>query len=51
MRGNSDRISEVASMRGGRIVESSPARRALESPGHKYTKSLLAAVPRVTRAA
>ena len=42
---------DVAVMRGGRIVESGPARRVLESPEHEYTKALLAAVPRVTWAA
>jgi peptide/nickel transport system ATP-binding protein len=42
---------EVAVMRGGRIVESGPAQRVLEHPEHEYTKTLLAAVPRISLAA
>jgi peptide/nickel transport system ATP-binding protein len=38
---------QVAVMRGGRIVESGPADRVLDHPEHDYTKSLLAAVPRL----
>jgi len=38
---------EVAVMRAGRIVESGPAQNVLEQPEHEYTKTLLAAVPRL----
>ena len=38
---------EVAVMQQGRIVEAGPARNVLASPQHPYTKSLLAAVPRL----
>ncbi|MFG2408937.1 dipeptide ABC transporter ATP-binding protein [Streptomyces brevispora] len=36
---------EVAVMKDGRIVESGPVGRVLESPEHPYTKALLAAIP------
>ncbi|MEV0750575.1 ABC transporter ATP-binding protein (plasmid) [Streptomyces sp. NBC_00184] len=46
---------EVAVMKDGRIVESGPVGKVLESPEHPYTKALLAAIPgsrpRATRAA
>ena len=42
---------EVAVMCGGRIVESGQAQRVLEHPEHEYTKTLLAAVPRLSLAA
>ncbi|MEW2546882.1 ABC transporter ATP-binding protein [Streptomyces sp. NPDC047002] len=35
----------VLVMRAGRVVEEGPADRVYESPGHPYTKGLLAAVP------
>ena len=38
---------EVAVMRGGEIVESGPAGTLLVAPRHDYTRSLLAAVPRL----
>ena len=38
---------EVAVMRGGEIVESGPAGTLLGAPRHDYTRSLLAAVPRL----
>jgi peptide/nickel transport system ATP-binding protein len=38
---------EVAVMREGRFVEEGPATRVLQSPGHEYTRTLLAAVPRI----
>jgi len=37
----------IAVMRGGEIVEEGPTAAILSSPSHTYTKSLLAAVPRV----
>ena len=37
--------SRVAVMRGGAVLEEGPSRKLLTSPGHEYTKSLLAAVP------
>jgi peptide/nickel transport system ATP-binding protein len=41
----------IAVMKNGRLVESGPAERVLEHPEHEYTRSLLAAVPRLARAA
>ncbi len=38
---------DVAVMRAGRLVESGPAEQVLQRPAHEYTRSLLAAVPRV----
>jgi len=38
---------EVAVMREGRFVEEGPATRVLGAPGHEYTRTLLAAVPRI----
>jgi peptide/nickel transport system ATP-binding protein len=34
-------------MKDGRILEAGPAERILTQPEHPYTRSLLAAVPRV----
>jgi peptide/nickel transport system ATP-binding protein len=42
---------EIAVMQGGKIVEAGPAQQVLERPQHAYTKTLLAAVPRLVRAA
>ena len=42
---------EIAVMQAGRIVEAGPAERILEQPQHAYTQTLLAAVPRLARAA
>lgn len=36
-------------MRGGEVVESGDVVKVMESPGHEYTRSLLAAVPRLPR--
>jgi peptide/nickel transport system ATP-binding protein len=37
----------IAVMRAGAIVEAGPADQVLASPGHPYTRQLLAAVPRL----
>src|ERR1700674_4485419 len=42
---------EIAVMNRGRIVEQGPAERILKQPQHETTLRLLAAVPRITRAA
>jgi peptide/nickel transport system ATP-binding protein len=42
---------DIAVMQAGRIVEAGPAERILEQPQHVYTQTLLAAVPRLMRAA
>ena len=42
---------EIAVMQGGKIVEMGAAEHVLENPQHAYTKTLLAAVPRLVRAA
>jgi peptide/nickel transport system ATP-binding protein len=42
---------DIAVMQAGRIVEAGPAERILEDPQHAYTQTLLAAVPRLARAA
>jgi ABC-type glutathione transport system ATPase component len=39
---------QVAVMREGRFVEEGPATRVLQAPEHEYTRTLLAAVPRIT---
>jgi peptide/nickel transport system ATP-binding protein len=38
---------KVVVLRRGRIVESGPAREVLASPGHGYTRALIAAAPRI----
>jgi peptide/nickel transport system ATP-binding protein len=40
---------DIAVMKDGRIVEAGPAERILAHPEHSYTRSLLAAVPRISR--
>ena len=35
-------------MRAGRFVEEGPATKVLQAPEHEYTRTLLAAVPRIT---
>jgi peptide/nickel transport system ATP-binding protein len=40
---------DIAVMKDGRIVEAGPAGQVLERPQHPYTRTLLAAVPRVAR--
>jgi peptide/nickel transport system ATP-binding protein len=42
---------EIAVMQSGRIVEAGPAEQVLAQPQHAYTRTLLAAVPRLARAA
>jgi peptide/nickel transport system ATP-binding protein len=42
---------DIAVMQAGRIVEAGPAEQILEAPQHTYTQTLLAAVPRLARAA
>jgi peptide/nickel transport system ATP-binding protein len=42
---------EVAVMRAGRIVEQGPSAEVLRVPRHDYTRTLLAAVPRLQSAA
>ena len=41
----------VAVMQAGRIVEQGPARAVLRHPQHEYTRTLLAAVPRLAASA
>jgi oligopeptide/dipeptide ABC transporter ATP-binding protein len=38
---------DVQVMRGGSVVERGPVRRMLEQPAHEYTRTLLAATPRI----
>ncbi len=42
---------DIAVMQAGRIVEAGSAERILQQPQHAYTQTLLAAVPRLARAA
>ncbi len=42
---------DIAVMQAGRIVEAGSAEQILERPRHEYTQTLLAAVPRLARAA
>jgi peptide/nickel transport system ATP-binding protein len=42
---------QIAVMNRGRIVEQGPAEKILQQPQHETTRRLLAAVPRITRAA
>jgi peptide/nickel transport system ATP-binding protein len=42
---------EIAVMKNGKLVEAGPAETLLAHPQHEYTRTLLAAVPRLARAA
>jgi peptide/nickel transport system ATP-binding protein len=42
---------DIAVMKNGKLVEAGPAERVLIHPEHEYTRALLAAVPRLDRAA
>ncbi len=42
---------EIAVMKNGKLVEAGPAESLLSNPQHEYTRTLLAAVPRLDRAA
>ncbi len=42
---------DIAVMKDGKLVEAGPAEQLLSHPNHEYTKTLLAAVPRLARAA
>jgi peptide/nickel transport system ATP-binding protein len=42
---------DIAVMKNGKLVEAGPAERLLSHPQHEYTRTLLAAVPRLARAA
>ncbi len=42
---------DIAVMKNGKLVEAGPAERVLLHPEHEYTRALLAAVPRLARAA
>jgi len=42
---------DIAVMQAGKIVEAGPAEQVLQRPQHAYTQTLLAAVPRLERAA
>ena len=42
---------DIAVMQAGKIVEAGPAEQVLQRPQHAYTQTLLAAVPRLARAA
>ena len=42
---------DIAVMQAGKIVEAGPAEQILQRPQHAYTQTLLAAVPRLARAA
>ncbi len=42
---------EIAVMKNGKLVEAGPAEMLLAHPQHEYTRALLAAVPRLARAA
>jgi len=42
---------DIAVMKDGKLVEAGPAEQLLFHPQHEYTRTLLAAVPRLARAA